>query len=1411
MLKSLSKKCLLLIAVLTLVATSLNAKEQLKPLTKSEVPEVLREWIPFTLFGVDEKEFKNPCPYLYDNFNRRVCLFPDKIKIDVKNEGFSFEQNWRAYDEGFLTIAGGYGLWPQNVKLNNKTVPVVTKDDEPAVYVSEAGVYQITGEVKWDKMPETIKIPVATAAVDLTVEGKKTEIPEIDDNGKIRLKRKQKIEVKTSDSATLKISRHIVDEVPTKVETLLSLEVSGQDREIVLAKPELDGFKTVDIKFPLPIKIENNGNYKVYAKAGRWYCSITSVAKSPFTELAFLDTPSEGLSAQEEIWTFEARPDLRSVTIKGVKSIDPSLTEIPRNKRKYPAYLVSFGDKMIFDEEKRGFDENTPDELRLRRKWVMMLDGQGYFIKDDISGSINKSTRLEMANGELGRVDINDVSQLITKIDDAAAPGVEVRQGAINLRADSRVLGDIANLDVNGWKSDFKRIDASLTLPPGWSLFEAFGADEAYPTWVGKWTLLDVFIVLVTSAALYKLLGASYGFLSVITLVLTHHELPAASWLILFAVIALALEKFLPECFLSKLTKYSRRLLYLSLLITIAVFSIDHIRQAVYPAIEDFSYGRRIYQGYYDGEEMLFNDTYGGALQAPALQKAEGSPRRVRKGKLAGIAADSMNLMEESVAVTSDVMQEKESLNVKSYNLQNMLKDTNVQTGVGVSEWRGKEIFLKWNSMVEAGHKVKLIFISARLNMVLSFVRVILLWLLAGVLIASKEHLKKVKDFASEYVFKNSTRIATMLIVASLVMASSQAKSAEATPFPSKEMLQELKTRVMPQIPEKPDCYPDCFNIEKTHIFANGNVLSIKNRVHVASDEDIIFPLPTVAGKTRPNAVIINGNSLAPSFYMNNAGFVVLGKGINDVEVISDIPQVDAVQINFPLKASVVTSEAKGWTIRGIEEDKTVSGVVQLVKEQTKEEKAENKEEEKYNTPQIKPYLIVERNIDLGLTWTVVTRVIIANSNTVGAVVKIPLLNGESVTTKGIEVTDGQAVIDVTTNMPPVVWNSVLEEKSLVELFVSPNEFFTEVWKINASNIWNVKAEGLPRISSDKESGLMVFKPWAGEALRLNVVKPQAVDGQVKTFDKIELSVKPSERNLSMVLDMVLRSSLGTQHKIKIPDSAKSPTVLINGERQFANFENGEIVFPVVPGSRNVRVEWLQPENITNMFKMPKVDVGASAVNVKISADIPEKRWILLAGGAAINPAILFWSILPLIILLAVGLGFYPSSIPLKKRHWFLLFLGLSQTSMMAIGTIVVWFLLLEIRKNNTMEGKSRFFFNLRQLFFVVLTFFVANALISGIANGLLGSPDMKIAGYASSSHILGWYQDFINGSIPDVWFISVPIYVWRGLMLLWALWLAFAVTSWAEWAFACFSSGGVWRKKKEDAVEELKTPPRKQ
>ncbi len=123
---------------------------------------------------------------------------------------------------------------------------------------------------------------------------------------------------------------------------------------------------------------------------------------------------------------------------------------------------------------------------------------------------------------------------------------------------------------------------------------------------------------------------------------------------------------------------------------------------------------------------------------------------------------------------------------------------------------------------------------------------------------------------------------------------------------------------------------------------------------------------------------------------------------------------------------------------------------------------------------------------------------------------------------------------------------------------------------------------------------------------------------------------------------------------------------------------------------------------------------------------------------------------------------------------------------------VVLWFFTLEAR-TKLMLPEKRWQFNLMQLAFIMLSFIAVGGLFATIPESLLSTPNMQVTGNGSYNYQYMWYQDNSGEQLPQGQVYSVPISVYRTAMLVWSLWLVFALLRWAKWGWECFSFGKLW------------------
>jgi hypothetical protein len=259
-----------------------------------------------------------------------------------------------------------------------------------------------------------------------------------------------------------------------------------------------------------------------------------------------------------------------------------------------------------------------------------------------------------------------------------------------------------------------------------------------------------------------------------------------------------------------------------------------------------------------------------------------------------------------------------------------------------------------------------------------------------------------------------------------------------------------------------------------------------------------------------------------------------------------------------------------------------------------------------------------------------------------------------------------------------------------------------------------------------------------------------------------------------------------------LPQGSEVDQLSVDAKNEPIRQEGEKLDLVLSPGRHELRVAWQDPGGLGALFHTPLVRLGAELINAEVSVHLPDERWLLAAGGGGWGPAILFWGHLVLILLLAPVLARVPRS-PLAAWEWALLSLGLTQVPLPVAGLVFGWFFIIAFQGIERPERPL--WFNLRQVALLGLTLVFLGCLFGAVYDSLLNTPNMEVSGSGSSERLLHWYVDRTPGTLPEVWVLTVSLWVWRGVMLLWALWLAHNLVRWLKWAWLEVSSAGVWKR----------------
>ncbi len=1337
------KYCRIMICLFFLIVSHTGTVEALGEV---DVPPSLEPWKAWVLHGEEHRL----CPTSYDDGNAYRCVWPSRLRLNLDQGGGRFEQQWIVFTEGWLPLPGGKGMWPVDVTMNGNKVPVVEKNGVPCLR-ADPGEHTVKGQFVWAQLPEMIHVPPAAGLLRLTLNGREVAFPLQENDGRLWLKKAQ-ITRTREDRMEVRIYRLVNDTIPMRMTTLLRINISGQPREIPLEGALAKGFIPMRIQSPIPARISNGGELMVQARPGRWEIRVVARSETPVRRLGPLETPYG-----QEIWAFQAQNHLRMVKIEGVPAVDPNQTDSPPGWRRFATYLIEKNGALDFREVRRGNPDPAPDQLVLERTWWLDFAGRGLTLRDRITGTMSRQWSLAMNPPvALGRVTVDGTDQLITAQGKDKKPGVEVRKGRLDLTAESRIESKGLRLPAVAWDHDFQSVSGILNLPPGWRLLTVQGVDAMPGTWFERWTLLDLFLVLIIALAVSRLWGWPWGILALVVVGLTYHEIgaPRLVWLSLLA--ATALLRFLPEGWIGRLTHLWRITSIVALLALTIPFMVQQVRWGVYPQLEP----RYVSSG------------FGLGMAKKSAEVLES--RRALPKKMAGVSAPRQAMEKARDYYSNQAVQ---AIDANALN----------QTGPGLPKWTWRSFPMRWNGPVEKDQEIRLWLLSPGINLILAFARVLLLALLILKILDLRQWKGRLGDFSF-----------TPLLLCMLLFFPNPARAQEdGAGFPPKELLEEFRQRLL----EQPDCLPRCAESPGMELIATPDHLRILFQVHAACET--AMPLPGSAEFWLPGEVFLD-TLPAGGLQRDRAGllWILVPEGIHRITLTGSTPPVKEFQVRLPLTPRRVTFKSEGWEVQGIGEDGRAEASIKLVR---KRQESSDKEEEIASTS-LPPFFHIERILSLGLNWQVRSRITRLSPEGTPVVVAVPLLSGESVTTAGLRVKDATVHIQMNPGVREAHWQSTLEKRVDMTLEAPSFSPWMETWTLETSPIWHLELEGIPVIHHQDKGGYWrpQWKPWPGEKVSFHVTRPEAIPGQVVTIDGAALNYTPGQRFDEANLVLTIRTSKGGQHRIRLPEGVNLQQVRIKGREQPIRDDGGEVIVPLEPGEQKIEVQWHQGAASGFRMQTPEVKIGREAVNADVTVKMPGNRWILWTTGPHLGPAVLFWSYLVVIVLGALALGRVTWT-PLKTYHWLLLGLGLTQVHPLVCILIIGWLLALGLRQRRAVPT-GRFSFDLVQILLVVWTIAALIGLYVAIQKGLLGMPHMQISGNGSYDFWLKWSQDRIGDTLPRPSVYSLHLLVFRVLMLVWALWLAYSLLKWLRWGWACFTEGEAWRKiviRKKRALRE--------
>ncbi|RVU33395.1 hypothetical protein EOE67_16870 [Rheinheimera riviphila] len=1349
-----------------------------------QIPAALQPWQAWVL----AKHPNHPCPWL--DGEEQQCLWVGQTRIEASPAGAEFSINLQLFQQGWITLPGDVRHWPQEVVarngMNEESTPAIRDlNGEPQIWLTD-GNWRLTGKFDWQQAPEYLQIPTQSGILQLQWQQQKVAQPK-------RLGRQLWLQPSAQQSADLaqdqlqiQVFRLLEDHIPARLTTVLQLDVSGNSREIELSGALLPSFQALTLSSELPALLNADGQLRLQLQPGRFQVELVSQS---FTPVANLTLPgAKAPWPDTEILAFAAAPELRTVRISGAPALDPNQTQAPQHWRQYPLYQLSAGGSLQLEQQSRGATQSQ-DQLQLSKTAWLNFNGDTLTVADTLSGELASSSRLSvMAPYQLGRAELSGEPQLITQLP-PQQPGVELRQNPLQLTTVSTVplsASMPATLPVSGWQARFSNVEMQLQLPPGWSLFTATGADEIYGGYIQNWTLWDIFFVLLLTTACGRMFGWPLALLAFSCMLLLYQRADAPQWLWLVLVSLLALLKIASGRVLTWLQRASQ-LCAVMLLLLLLPFAIDQIRLAIYPQLEKPWHSIQ-YQNSANTDEQQGASYERAERQATAKmaqqEVAAAPPVASVAGAMSSVAVNEYQKLSKNLA---------EPLPTPSFAQDPTAR---IQTGPARPEWQWQTVTLRWQGPVLAEEQTQLYLVPAWLNRLGSLVTVLLAlafwWLLSRQLWAVDWKVLAQKPAPGSVSVSIQSLLPTLLPALLLLAATLSPSPAFSQSLPNAELLAELEQRLL----KRPECLPQCSSISKLHLSANDDQVIVMLTLH--SQQDTAWPLPVALHLL---SQITLGQSPATLYSEDEQHWLLLPRGQHQLELKLEVGNISQLNLQFAQPWHQLTSQLQGWslsldTTHADDLPALIESRKQLQLQRTSKIATQQRLDPSQSS--IAPVAVLTRRLQLGLEWQLHSTLERQGQSNASLQIALPLLPGETPISKQT-VLDGKIQLQLAPDQYSVSWVSRLAKTDQLQLKAqlpltaedsAAQPQLTEVWQLAAGPQWHISSTGIAAIADATSPMPQLWRPWPGEQLQLQISQPPAITGDTITIHRALLSQQQGKRSAELRLVLDITASTAQTYTLQLPAAAEVTELQADGDLLPAPAST-LLQLPIRPGTQQLSINWQQPSDSFWQHQTPQLHLGQAAGNIYLQLQLPPDRWLWAVQGPAIGPAILFWGMLLVVLGLAVVLARVIAS-PLTKRHWLLLFAGISTVSLWIPVLIALW--LFSLSKRGQLQQppigvKGR----LQQLSLLLLSLTAVGALLLAIPYGLLSQPDMHLTGNGSYLQNLQWYQDAATGELPVATSWSLPLWCYQLAMLLWSLWLATALVRWLPWAWRQLSAGGFW------------------
>lgn len=392
------------------------------------------------------------------------CAWIGTLKLFLQDDEGRFFLQGSLDAAEWIPLPGGPELWPVNVQLNGRHAPVLERDGTPHIY-GAAGDFEIEGTIVWNALPNELPIPSSVGIVQAHIDN----IPmvmQLDEKGQLLLQQEDPSNI---NPPILTVSRLWSDGPTPTLTTHISVQNASQAQIVDFGSIALESGELIETTGSMSHWMDERQHLFVYAPAGIHEFQYIHALEPQILNIPVPEPPDNWPSVEH--WAIDSHIAQRQINLTGLRPIATVQSLTPQSWHDHPTYTKEANDTVEFDVLLRGNPSPPPNDLTQYRQIWPKLNGNGFWIQDEITGTMTQKWMLRPpVELNIQSVEQSNFAQSIVEKSDSKDGQNAVSIPIRTQNVDVTVISDTSSTKVphGQWNTDFSNTQFLLWVPSSW-------------------------------------------------------------------------------------------------------------------------------------------------------------------------------------------------------------------------------------------------------------------------------------------------------------------------------------------------------------------------------------------------------------------------------------------------------------------------------------------------------------------------------------------------------------------------------------------------------------------------------------------------------------------------------------------------------------------------------------------------------------------------------------------------------------------------------------------------------------------------------------------------------------------------------------------------------------------------------